>query len=60
MYSPEEKDKKMFESNAQRFETVCFSMPNNKIILRIRFFMEVSIAKRTFQHILWPEVCKSR
>ena len=23
-----------------------------------RFFMEVSIAKRPFEHILWPEVCK--
>ena len=24
-----------------------------------KFFLEVSIAERPFDHILWPEVCKS-
>ena len=28
LYFPEEKDMKTFESNAQRFETVCFSIFN--------------------------------
>ena len=31
-----------------------------ELLCQFKFFMEVSIAKRPFEHILWPEVFNFR
>ena len=43
------------ESPVRRPTLICLGY-----VYLFNFFMEVSIAKRPFEHILWPEVFNSR